>query len=263
MTLPTALIVGPMKAGTTWVQDYLRWRGDVCLPKEVKETFFFDRHFERGTGWYGAHFRHYNPARHHAVVEVAPSLFHCSDVPIRVVQTLGRAPLIVTTRDPVARAWSHYLHLRRKGYTNAPLAEALEQHPEIIAASLYGAQLDRWRTALPESQVTILPLEELIANPNGYATRLCAALGIPPGDPPASLGASNATGVPPSFLLARLGRQTAGAIRSAGGYKMVNLAKRLGLKRVFFGADGGRRLQIGDNERSLIERALSRHRGLP
>ena len=32
MTLPTALVIGPMKAGTTWIHEYLAWRGDVCLP---------------------------------------------------------------------------------------------------------------------------------------------------------------------------------------------------------------------------------------
>lgn len=259
MTLPTALVIGPMKAGTTWVQDYLAWRGDVCLPAGVKETFFFDRHFDRGADWYRAHFRHHDPARHRAVTEVAPSLFHGDDVPDRVAQTLGSLPLIVTTRDPVARAWSHYLHLRRKGYTRAPLAEAVARHPEIIAASQYDAQLDRWRAALPQAPLTVLPLEDLIANPSDYAARLCDALGIAPRDPPETLGAANASGVPPSFLLARLGRQTAAAIRSAGGYGVVNLAKRLGLKRVFFGADGGNRLEIGDDDRSLIETALSRH----
>lgn len=256
MTLPTALVIGPMKAGTTWVQDYLAWRGDVCVPSGVKETFFFDNHFDRGTEWYQAHFRHHDPARHHAVVEVAPSLFHGDAAPERVAQTLGSLPLIVTTRDPVARAWSHYLHMRRKGYTRAPLAEAVAQYPEIIAASLYGAQLDRWRAALPQSPLTVLSLEDLIADPAVYAERLCAALGIASRDPPETLGASNASGVPPSFLLARLGRQMATAIRASGGYGVVNLAKWLGLKQIFFGADGSKQVRMTPDERDVIEAAL-------
>ena len=171
MTLPTALVIGPMKAGTTWVNAYLAWRGDVCLPRGVKETFFFDRHSDRTTGWYAGHFRHHDPARHRAAVEVAPSLFHCPEAPGRVAGTLGAVPLIVTTRDPVARAWSHYLHLRRKGYTDAPLAEAITRHPEIVAASRYEAQLARWRAAMPGSPVTVLALEDLIADPAGHAAR--------------------------------------------------------------------------------------------
>jgi hypothetical protein len=257
VTFPTALIIGPMKAGTTWVQDYLAWRGDVCLPAGVKETFFFDRHFDRGAAWYAAHFRHNDPARHTVAIEVAPSLFHGADVPARVAHTLGPIPLVVTRRDPVARAWSHYAHLRRKGYTRAPLAEAVGRYPEILSASLYQAQIDRWRRALPEAPLTVLPLEDLIAAPALYAARLCQAVGIVPRDPPDTLGTSNAGGVPPSFLLARLGRQTAAAVRSAGGYGMVNLAKRLGLKRVFFGADGARQLRMTAEDRAFLEHALS------
>ena len=245
-----------MKAGTTWVHDYLAWRGDVCLPQGVKETFFFDRHCDRTTAWYAGHFRHHDPARHRAVVEVAPSLFHCPEAPERVADTLGAVPLIVTTRDPVARAWSHYLHLRRKGYTNAPLAQALDQHPGIIEASRYAPLIAHWQAALPDSPVTVLPLEDLIADRTAYADRLCQALGLPPIPPPGTLAESNATGVPPSFLLARLGRHAAAALRSVGGYAVVNLAKKAGLKRAFFGADGGQRISLEPQDRALLEARL-------
>lgn len=256
MTLPTALVIGPMKAGTTWVHDYLIWRGDVCLPRGVKETFFFDHNFNRGKNWYAAHFRRHNLSKRSAVVEVAPSLFHSGEAPERVAQVLGAIPLIVTTRDPVDRAWSHYVHLRRKGYTNLPLQEAIDQHPEIVAASQFDTQLARWREAQPHAPVTVLRLEDLIADRDSYAYRLCNALDLPRRDPPEKLGEANASGVPPSFLLARMGRQAASTLRSAGVYGAVNLAKRLGLKRVFFGADGGQRLTIGNEERALLETQL-------
>lgn len=256
MTLPTALVIGPMKAGTTWVHDYLAWRGDVCLPQGVKETFFFDRHFDRDMDWYGTHFSHHNPDCHRAIVEVAPSLFHCPGSPGRVANLLGPVPLIVTTRDPVARAWSHYLHLRRKGYTDAALPEAIVRHPEIITASRYDLQIRRWQQALPASPVTILPLEDLMVDPAAYAARLCAALDLPRRDPPTDLGRSNEGGEPPSFLLARLGRQTAAAIRSRGGYGVINLAKRTGLKRVFFGADGAQKAVLDPASRAVLEAHL-------
>jgi hypothetical protein len=255
-TLPTVLVVGPMKAGTTWIHDYLAWRGDVGLPDGVKETFFFDRHFDRGIGWYAAHFQrwlgHAGP-----VVEVAPSLFHHAEAPNRVSATLGPVALVVTSRDPVSRAWSHYMHLRRKGYTNASLAEAISLYPEIIAASRYDAQVRRWRAAMPASAVSILPIEQLIADPASYAERLCVALGLPPRRPPETLGESNAAGLPPSFYLARIGRRAAETLRGKGGYGAVNFAKKLGLKTLFFGSDGGRKLELTEADRALIEAHLA------
>lgn len=137
MTLPTALIIGPMKAGTTWIYDYLSWRGDVCLPQGVKETFFFDRNWDKGVTWYARHFHAHKTCDCEVIVEVAPSLFHHPDAPGYVRDTLGQVQLIVTIRDPVDRAWSHYQHLRSKGYTNSDLKIALVQFPEIVEASKY------------------------------------------------------------------------------------------------------------------------------
>jgi hypothetical protein len=250
--LPTALVIGPMKSGTTWIHQYLAWRGDVSLPGGVKETFFFDRHFDKGIDWYAHHFRRHDKSRHRAIVEVAPSLFHSADAPERVLSTLGRVPLIVAIRDPVARAWSHYLHLRRKGYTRLPLAQALEAYPEILDASRYSLQITRWRTSLPDVPVTILNLDNLIEDRVGYAAQLCSALELPAREPPDSLQESNAGGAPPSFLLARVGRKTAEVLRAVGGYGVVNLSKRVGLKKWFFGPDGGVRLRPSAEETSLL-----------
>ena len=54
--LPDLLFVGPPRTGTTWIDAYLRARGDVLLPSRVKETWFFSQFFDRGVDWYGAHF---------------------------------------------------------------------------------------------------------------------------------------------------------------------------------------------------------------
>ncbi|MBP0484460.1 sulfotransferase family protein [Sagittula salina] len=253
--LPRAMVVGPMKAGTSWIHEYLAWRGDVCLPAGVKETFYFDRYHRRGDTWYARHFAHFDPARHASVLEVAPSLFHDPGAPERLRASLGPVPLVVTRRDPVARAWSHYQHMRRKGYTTAPLAEAIKRFPGIVAASRYDEMLARWRAALPEAPITVLGLEDLRDDPAGYLGRLCAALELPPRQSPQDLETANAAGVPSSFLLARAGSLAANTLRAMGGYELVNLAKKAGLKDVFFGkpSSAGERLTPSPEERALLE----------
>lgn len=256
--LPRALVIGPMKAGTSWIHEYLEWRGDVCLPGQVKETFFFDRHHDRGIAWYARHFRHFDPARHATVTEVAPSLFHDPAAPARVARELGPVPVIVTRRDPVARAWSHYQHMRRKGYTRAPLAEAVETFPEILDASRYDAQIARWRAALPGSSLTVLDIDRLRDDRDGYVAQLCAALELAEKPAPADLDTANAAGVPPSFLLARAGSFAANTLRAAGVYGAVNMAKKAGLKRLFFGAASApdQRVTPTDAERDLLRAAI-------
>lgn len=185
-------------------------------------------------------------------------MFTHPDSPARVRDTLGSVPLVVTTRDPVARAWSHYLHLRRKGYTAAPLREAVRAFPEIVEASCYARQIARWRAALPDAPVVVLALETLTSDREAYTTQLCRALGLDARPPPASLGESNAAGVPPSFHLARAGRLAATALRSAGAYALVAGAKRLGAKRVFFGvpSPGGARPSMTAEDRAWLAAQL-------
>ena len=65
---------------------------------------------------------------------------------------------------------------------------------------------------------------------------LCDFLNIPQLNPDElNLRAANVSADPPSFLLAKLGRGTAHALRNAGLYRIVNSAKSLGLKGFFFG----------------------------
>lgn len=234
--LPSALVIGPMKCGTSWIQKYLESRGDICLPEAVKETFFFDRYYHKGMDWYAGHFQGYNGRIHDCIVEVAPSLFHAPDSPQRVRAILGEIPLIVTIRDPLKRAWSHYQHLRRKGYTRATLQDATRKFPEIINASRYDFHVKRWSETIPKASLTVLSLEDLGHSPDKYVESLCSALKIKYKPAPISLSSPvGAAGVPPSLSLAWIGRITARAFRSIGAYGIVNLAKKAGLKKVFFG----------------------------
>ncbi|WP_196259675.1 sulfotransferase family protein [Pelagibacterium limicola] len=258
MTLPTALVIGPMKAGTTWMHDYLEARGDVCLPLEVKETFYFDRYHDRGLDWYRHHFRHWDAARHRIAVEVAPSLFHSPDAPSRVRNDLGEVPLIVARRDPVARSWSHYMHLRRYGYTRKPLEEAVTEFPQILTASRYEERLEVWREALPEARIVELDLDVLKTDPDAYVRQLCDALAIPVTPVPEALaGESNKGAVPPSYLAAKFGRSLSYKLRSLGLYNVVNAAKAVGLKPLFFGRGSVRAsAKPTEAERALLAERL-------
>ena len=51
------VIVGPQKAGTSWIYYYLKDTPQICFPSQMKETFFFDRYYEKGLHWYARHFK--------------------------------------------------------------------------------------------------------------------------------------------------------------------------------------------------------------
>lgn len=233
--LPNLLFVGPMKCGTSWIHNYLDARGDICLPQDVKETFYFDRHHDRGTHWYAAFFQHFNSHKHRVITEVAPSLFHLPEsILVEIKQELNDIPIVITLRNPVKRAWSHFQHMRR-GYTKKPIEEAIKLYPEIIEASLYSKYIRIWKNHF--TKVSVLRQELLQKDPFGYADLINRHLNIPrmPELDSSVFDKSNEATVPASYTLAMVGRYTARSMRAAGLYGVVNAAKNMGMKRVFYG----------------------------
>ena len=252
------MVIGPMKGGTSWLSDFLEFHGAVCLPKDVKETFFFDCNYAKDLGWYEKHFRHYDQKKHQLIMEVAPSYFHCPDAPARVRELLGEIPLVITLRDPVKRSWSHYLHLCRYGYTKKSIQEAAKDYPEILEASMYNAMLKRWQKYFSDDNVKVLWQENLGSNPENYAKEFCRFLDLPfHGLSKESLKPSNESAVPLSGGIAALGRKAAFKLRDMGLYSVVNAAKKLGLKRFFFGKPGsGKHIKISNEDRQWLIRQL-------
>lgn len=239
---PNALIIGPMKAGTTWIQDYMEARGDVDLPRGVKETFFFDRCWHKGIRWYQRFFRDAGHSDSGLILEVGASYFHHPEVPQRVYNTLGDVPLVVTLRDPVKRAWSHYLHLRRYGYTRKPLQEAVDDFPAILEASRYEHCLERWYAFFPRENIHCVWQDLLSESPDAYARAVCEALQLDFAPVPDSLHRpSNEASIPQSHRVAALGRNLSRLLKSMGLYHLVNLARRLGARNLFFGRPGSAR----------------------
>ncbi len=236
-TLPGFLVIGPQKSGTTWIYRYLLSRGDICLPDGVKETFFYDRHYRRGAGWYQKHFR---PAEHHQfIAEVAPTYFQSEKATERIKETAGSIPLICTFRDPAERTFSHYLHLRRYGMTRLRFREAVQKYPEILSGSNYASHLKRWRNVFGKENVHVVFQQTLADSPARYVAEFCTRTGLVEKPAPEELNKKiNAAALPKNAFLASIGQHIADAVRHAGMYGLIEWAKEKGLKDIFFGRPG-------------------------
>jgi len=257
--LPTALFVGPMRAGTTWVHQYLVARGDVCLPRGVKETFFFDRYWSSGVRWYASHFRHFDELRHVQVVEVAPSYFCVQDAPARILQKLGTVKIAVMARDPIERSWSHFLHLRRYGLVDDDIRRAVDLFPDIVDASRYSVHVPRWSQAFGPQSLHLFNFDDVVSSPAAFERQVEDFLGLPIRDwvmqvPPRTNVSVTA---PRAKWLARSGRWVASFLRRRQFYAAVNFAKRLRFDRLFYG--GGERSvpRLRDQDRVWLEEVLA------
>jgi Sulfotransferase domain len=214
--LPSFLIVGAQRAGTTSLFDYLSRHPDVVGPGPaddsvawLKELRFFSERFWRGIGWYRSFFptvarRRLARVRGGDLVagEATPYyLFHPA-VPERVAATIPEVRLIALLRDPVERAYSHYRLMCRQGHETLSFGDALEAEGErlagteerllsdprfrsrhhrwhsYVARGLYADQLERWLAYFPREQLLVLRTEDFLARPAEIYADVLQFLGL-------------------------------------------------------------------------------------
>jgi hypothetical protein len=236
--LPDFLIVGASKGGTVWLNQCLREHPDVYLTPETYEIFFFDRYFDRGIDWYASYFRGQSGQKR--VGDITSTYLADDQVPSRVRQVVPDATLIASLRNPIDRAWSRYLHMWRKGQiaTHLGFWQAAEHAPEIIADGEYFRCLGPWRELFGEEQLHLLVLDDARIDPFAYMRRVYEILGVDPSFRAASTTEkANEHRTPRSLRLANVAYRGSALLHRSGLHAPIELAKRLGLERVFLHSD--------------------------
>ncbi len=234
---PFILSIGPQRAGTSWLDRYMRHRGDICLPSSVKEVFFFDRYYQRGISFYHKHFQ--PTPDHRYLMEVSTTAFDTVEAPKRVFDTFGHeVTLLCPLRHPVIRSYSLYQHYKRYGLVTGSLPEACAQNPQIIESSRYSRYLQEWYRYFPQNRIKILFQEDLELCSQAYVKNLCHFLKLDFIPVPDSIsGRMNETTAAPIPFLAKSCQHLADFLRQHRLYAPINMAKRIGLKPFIFGRD--------------------------
>jgi Sulfotransferase domain len=108
MKLPTFMILGAAKAGTTSLAYYLSQHPGICM-SSPKEPFFFEAEYERGVDFYLENYFNHCKGEVH-VGEARHRNLYLGYVPARIKNTLDDPYFVVICRNPVERAISHYLY---------------------------------------------------------------------------------------------------------------------------------------------------------
>lgn len=231
--LPQFIVLGPRKTGSSWLHACLAEHPQICVPRRVKEIYFFDDHFDRGVGWYEAYFEDCEPGR--VPGEVSATYFSHPLAPERVASVCPDARLAANLRNPIDRAWSMYLHRWRKGDTAAPLREAVRDCPEILSEGLYAAQLRLWQGRFAPEALSICIYEDFTARRAERLAQLYRFIGVDDGFEPAALNERvNETVAPRNRMVARVGVGVVRALHRVGLHEVVDVAKSLGAKKLAF-----------------------------
>jgi hypothetical protein len=172
MTMPNFLIIGAMKSGTTALYYYLEQHPEIYM-SPVKEPNFFSSQEPANVTHIGT-YRHLfrGASGEKAIGEASHSYLYEPGAAAEIRRYIPEARLIAILRNPIERAYSHFLHMVRSG--TEPLndfAQALQEevagiHKErtgqdYIGRGLYYDQLERYFGTFPREQIRVYLYEDL------------------------------------------------------------------------------------------------------
>jgi Sulfotransferase domain len=173
--LPSFLIIGPPRTGSSWLHQVLNKR--ALLPSPSKETRFFDTNFERGFEWYANHFHNKSAAR--CMGEVGPTYFASAEARQRIASYLPAVKVVCVFRNPVERIISLYRLKRAYGMIPWSFEQALAKDPELLESGKYVSNLEAWKKALGEDQVLAVFYEDLRDEPQSFLDTVLDFIEIP------------------------------------------------------------------------------------
>ncbi len=196
--LPTFIIAGAMRCGTTSLNGYLREHPEIAV-SQPKEVHFFDNHFDRGTDWYRQHFAHVGDVS--IVGEATPDYVYHPDAMARIAATIPGVKILLLLRNPVDRAYSHYWHNVSRDKESLPFAEAvaaeadrINESPEqrarysYVDRGRYDSQISALLEHFDRDAVLAQTFEELEADPVATYQRTVGFLGADSRFRPENLG---------------------------------------------------------------------------
>jgi hypothetical protein len=180
VALPDFIVIGAMKCGTTTLQAQLAAQPGVFMSTPKEPNFFGDdATYARGQGWYEGLFAAAPPgalkgeaSTHYTKLPTYP---HCVE---RIAAMLPDVRLIYMIRDPFERLVSHYMHEWTTGVMTEPLAEALERHPELVAYSRYGMQIEPYVARFGAGRILVIDLAEMERAPQATLSAVGRFLGL-------------------------------------------------------------------------------------
>lgn len=180
---PQGYIIGAAKAGTTTLASLLDRHPDLAVATTKEPDFFTGQH-HCGLDWYR---RQFPEGRAKVLIDASTSYGTATrhaaqgSVPAAIEELRPDARLIMLVREPVARAWSSYLHFVRTGEERRGFLDALADPASVhVRAGLYHARLTEFLRHFDREAILVLDFGALARNPMATARKAAAFLGVDP-----------------------------------------------------------------------------------
>jgi hypothetical protein len=188
---PNFFIIGTFKGGTTSLHQYLSQHPDVFMPR-LKETRYFafvesascsdGKYLDkvlypiRTQEQYLSLFEAADGQK--AIGEASPVYLDNPGVAKRIASFAPEAKIIVSLRDPVARAVSGYQMWVRSGKEQRPPNLALRPGERWLEGSIYAPKLQKYYEHFPRENIKVILFEDLVKNATDVVCDLFGFLNV-------------------------------------------------------------------------------------
>jgi hypothetical protein len=188
MTWPNFFIIGVSKAGTTSLYNYLNETENVFLIPKGKIHYFFPEEFNNDSNK-EEYLSLVKNVKHEKAIGEYAGYLEIMESPKLIKETIPDAKIIISLRDPVERAFSHYLGTLRSHNETLSFDKAFEEfmnpanvesnfYKRYIKGSLYHEKLKRLLDIFGEENVLIIIFEEFIKEPKNEFKKVIEFLEI-------------------------------------------------------------------------------------
>ncbi len=179
--LPNFFIVGAPKAGTTSLYNYLRSHHDIFMSPVKEPNFFTHQEIEQNKLYYEhkniktlrEYERLFSRNKDQKICgEASVSYLYYPDTASKIMKLIPQAKILIILRNPVDRAFSHYLMDKRLGYIRTSFENVVYRqydhkltslyYQQYIELGFYFDQVKRYLTTFPAKQVKICLSEDLL-----------------------------------------------------------------------------------------------------
>ena len=180
--LPTFVVIGAMKCGTTSLYRYLQQHPEICMSRTKEPNFFVEeKNYHKGMAWYQSLFQ--GSAKEYGECSTNYTKRHeFEGVAARMKAVLPDVKLIYLLRDPVERVISHYVHSYAKGTEHRALSDVLchFDNNKYVLTSRYYMQLQPYLSHYSTDQILVISTEALKLNRLAVLQEVFRFVGVDP-----------------------------------------------------------------------------------
>lgn len=187
--LPTFIVIGAQKAGTSSLWQYLNDHPEVFVTIDKEPKFFVkERAWERGLPWYEGLFDNAGTAKARGEFSTDYTCFPIySGVPARMALIVPDVKLIYILRNPLERMRSAYAYGLWQGTETRRIEEALLVDSRYHIQSQYALQIEQYAEYFSPSQMLLVTSENLRLQRRETMSRIFSFIGVDPTFVPANL----------------------------------------------------------------------------